>query len=250
MPLGYPYCYVDQITDTTANVNTYFIHPTAPKTPIQKVFQIGFYIDFAKTFQNVLFCSLGLTAKATCLTCPSVQPSMVVDITENGNVSLAVSSTDFSNIGLQTLSITVTDLRNIEQPAGVSLTFQVDFTTCSLSYTPPSDVSYVLRNPADSQTLVATESDSCLFATTCSLGSGAPTWVTNNNCSFSWSTSDTSVLASTLNTVPIIITYAKLPVTVYYTTSFTISLSCVSTNTFPALTATYTIGDTTASLPL
>lgn len=48
MPLGYLCCFVDSVTDTTVNTNTYFIHPVTPKAPIQKIFLIGFYIDFAK----------------------------------------------------------------------------------------------------------------------------------------------------------------------------------------------------------
>lgn len=198
----------------------------------------------------MLFCSLGLQAKVTCTTCPVVQPVVAISIKEDGRVLLEVSSSDFSNIGKQILVITITDSRNIEQPAGLSLPFEVNFITCSLNYSLPSNVSYTLRDPTASQTIVTTESDTCLFDVICSLGSSAPSWVTNNGCTFNWGTSDTAALATTSHTIPILITYSKLPIAENFTTSFIITLSCNATYTFPALETTYTIGDPTGSIDL
>jgi hypothetical protein len=65
-------------------------------------------------------------------------------------------------------------------------------------------------------------------------------WVTNVGCTVSWSTSDTTQ-AYTTYTVPITITYGKLPTSQTLATSFTITLSCVTSNTFTASPATYTI---------
>jgi hypothetical protein len=66
VPLGYPYCYIDTITDITTSTSSYTINLANPQPASTKTFQVGFYIDTAKTITNLLFCSLGYSATLSC----------------------------------------------------------------------------------------------------------------------------------------------------------------------------------------
>jgi len=66
IPLGYPFCFVNSITDTTTSASSFFINTASPYTATAKIFQAGYYIDSAKTIKNDLFCYFGLSVAISC----------------------------------------------------------------------------------------------------------------------------------------------------------------------------------------
>lgn len=103
-------------------------------------------------------------------------------------MTIKISTTDFSNFGNQTFQLTLNDTRNLEQTTGLTTTFYVAFTTCTLKVTTPVNVAYVVGTIGASQTIVYKESKTCNYVVTCTLDASSPAWASISGCTVSWST--------------------------------------------------------------
>jgi hypothetical protein len=107
-----------------------------------------------------------------------------------------------------------------------TLTIVVSACAGTFTYTPTLvSKTYAIGSTAASQTVSASESSSCGYTPTCTLGSGNPTWgITISSCVVTWETKQLN-LATIDYTVPVTVSWNTLPTATTYDTSFVITLT-------------------------